>query len=447
RDGVVHRQDVVAVNGLAGDAIARRAGRDRAARRRERLGGGRGPAVVFADEDDGKPPECGQVHAFVERPAVRGSVTEERDHHLPRLPVSDREPHARREDAAGGQDAVGAEVPDRDVGDVHRAALAVADPVGLTVELRHEAAERAALGDEVAVAAVRGEKVVVGSERRAHADGNSLLAHGGVEESRNAPAGEELTHALLEEPHAEHPGVHREQPVGSGRHCKGVREVGAIGGWPETRRDPAPVLSALFIPPGVREVGAIGGWPETRRDPAAVLSALFIPPGVREVGAIGGWPETRRDPAPVLSALFIPPGVREVGAIGGWPETRRDPAPVLSALFIPPGVREVGAMGGWPETRRNPAPVVSALFMPPGVREVGAIGGWAGTRRDPAPVLSALFIPPGVREVGAIGGWPETRRDPAPVLSALFIPPGVRATGTLRGWPDKGTTRLRYARA
>src|SRR2546428_5803755 len=107
-----------------------------------------------------------------------------------------------------------------------------------------------------------GEEVVVGSERRAHADGNGLLAHGGVEESRTAPAGEELTHALLEEPHAEHPGVHREQPVGSGRHCKRVREVGAIGGWPETRRDPAPVLPALFIPPGDRETGTLRGWPD-----------------------------------------------------------------------------------------------------------------------------------------------------------------------------------------
>src|SRR5439155_15569799 len=92
-------------------------------------------------------------------------------------------------------------------------------------------------------------------------------------------------------PHAEHPGVDGEQPVGSGGHCKGVREVGAIGGWPETRRDPAPVRSPLFIPPEVREVGAIGGWPETRRDPAPVLSALFIPPGDRETGTLRGWPD------------------------------------------------------------------------------------------------------------------------------------------------------------
>src|SRR2546428_10219775 len=158
-----------------------------------------------------------------------------------------------------------------------------------------------------------GEEVVVGSERRAHADGNSLLAHGGVEESRNAPAGEELTHALLDEPHAEHPGVHREQPVGSGRHCKRVREVGAIGGWPETRRDPAPVLSALFIPPGVREVGAIGGWPETRRDPAPVLSALFIPPGARQAGPLRGWPAKGPTRRPYAHA-FTPGRRRTRGA-------------------------------------------------------------------------------------------------------------------------------------
>src|SRR5439155_2182921 len=83
----------------------------------------------------------------------------------------------------------------------------------------------------------------------------------------------------------------------------------------------------------------------------------------------------------------------------------------------------------------------------PGAARAGAIGGGQETGRDRAPVGWPLFIPPGVREVGAIGGWPETRRDPAPVRSPLFIPPGDRETGTLRGWPDKGTTRLRYARA
>ena len=38
--------------------------------------------------------------------------------------------------------------------------------------------------------------------------------------------------------------------------CTGGREAGAVGGWPETRRDPAPSGMAPFIPSGGREAGA-----------------------------------------------------------------------------------------------------------------------------------------------------------------------------------------------
>src|SRR5213592_1023569 len=61
-------------------------------------------------------------------------------------------------------------------------------------------------------------------------------------------------------------------------HCRGVREAGAIGGWPATRCDPAPFPCPLLIPSGVRGAGAIGGWPATRCDSAPFGMALFIPP-------------------------------------------------------------------------------------------------------------------------------------------------------------------------
>ncbi len=211
RDGVVDGEHVVAVHGVAGDPVARGAPRDRAAGGRERAGRRRGPAVVLAEEDDRQLPEGRQVHALVERAAVGGAVAEEREDHLARLPLPDREADTRGQDAARREDAVGAEVAHGRVGDVHRAALAVADAVRLAVELGHEAPERAALGDEVAVAAVRREDVVVGPERRARADGDGLLAYRGVEEAWDPAAGEQLAHALLEEPHAQHPRVHREQ--------------------------------------------------------------------------------------------------------------------------------------------------------------------------------------------------------------------------------------------
>src|SRR5207245_6368380 len=116
----------------------------------------------------------------------------------------------------------------------------------------------------------------------ARRDDRELLAHQAVQERRLARV---RTTDQRDEPR---PG-----------HCSGAREAGALGGWPETRRDPAPLRMSLFIPPGGREAGAIGGWPETRRDPAPLRMSLFIPPGGRGAGAIGGWPGTRRDPATV----------------------------------------------------------------------------------------------------------------------------------------------------
>ena len=196
----------------------RRARRDRAARGREARRRGRRPAVVLAEEDDRERPDRREVHALVERPAVGGAVAEERDDDLRRAPTLDREPHARREHTARGEHAVGAEVVDRGVGEVHAPALAVADAVRLAVELGHEAAQRAALRDEVAVPAVRRQDVVVGAERRARADRARLLADRRVQEARQTPVREQLPYPLLEQPHAQHARVHLEQKIGTGRH-------------------------------------------------------------------------------------------------------------------------------------------------------------------------------------------------------------------------------------
>ena len=65
------------------------------------------------------------------------------------------ERRAADERRAGADDAVGAEHALRQVGDVHRAALAAAEPVLLAEDLVHHAVDVAALGDAVAVAAMR----------------------------------------------------------------------------------------------------------------------------------------------------------------------------------------------------------------------------------------------------------------------------------------------------
>src|SRR6058998_2004415 len=216
-DRVPDGEDVVAVDALTRDAVAGAARRDGTARRRARVRGGRRPAIVLADEDDGQRPERGEVDALVKRTAVGGAVAEERDDDLPRPALLDRQPDARRDHAARRQHAVGAEVADGDVGDVHRAALAVTDAVGLAVQLGHEAAQRAALGDEVAVTAVRRQHVIVRAQRGRDADGHGLLPHRRVQEARDAAVLEQLAGALLEQAYAEHRRVYLQQDVGAGR--------------------------------------------------------------------------------------------------------------------------------------------------------------------------------------------------------------------------------------
>src|SRR5205823_6137398 len=132
-DRVPHGDDVVAVDALAGNTVAGGARGDAAARRRARVRGGRRPPIVLADEHDRQRPERGEIHALVKRSTVRCAVAEERDDDLTGSALLDRQPDAGRDDAARCEHAVGAEIADGDVGDVHRAALAVTDPVGLAV--------------------------------------------------------------------------------------------------------------------------------------------------------------------------------------------------------------------------------------------------------------------------------------------------------------------------
>src|SRR5262249_6758123 len=90
RHHVVNGQHVVAVDTLARNAVAGAAGRDGAARRRERVRGGRRPAVVLAHEYDGELPQRSEVDALVKRPAIGGAVAEERDDDLTRPTALDR---------------------------------------------------------------------------------------------------------------------------------------------------------------------------------------------------------------------------------------------------------------------------------------------------------------------------------------------------------------------
>ncbi len=86
------------------------------------------------------------------------------------------------------------------VGDVHRAALAVAVPVVLAEELGHHLLDVAAFGDGVSVAAVRAPDAVIRPKRRTGADRDRLRADVGVRQAVDLVLHPELFHVNLELP-------------------------------------------------------------------------------------------------------------------------------------------------------------------------------------------------------------------------------------------------------
>lgn len=223
--GLVDRQEVGAVDGRGDGTEAGGAGLEVLAREVEGGTGGLGVAVVLDDEDAGQLPDAGELDALVEDALVGAAVADEGDRDLSGAAVLGRQRRADGEGHAARGDAVGAEQAGPDVGDVHRAALAAAQAVAAAEDLQHHAGEVAALGDRVAVAAVRAGDEVVGAQVRADADGDRLLARVEVHGARYV-AGRVLgVQALLELPDGAHLPVGRGDPVAveAGRRAAGRR--------------------------------------------------------------------------------------------------------------------------------------------------------------------------------------------------------------------------------
>ena len=83
-------------------------------------------AVVLADEDHGQLPQLRQVHLLVQEPLPQRAFAEEAHGHAAVLQVLGGIGRARGDAGAPTHDGVGAQVAGAGVGDVHRAALALA---------------------------------------------------------------------------------------------------------------------------------------------------------------------------------------------------------------------------------------------------------------------------------------------------------------------------------
>jgi hypothetical protein len=90
------------------------------------------------------------------------------------------------------------------IGDVHRAALAAADAGILAEHLGHHAVDVTALGDRVAVPAVRRPDVIRGQKILTDADRDGLLPGVEVNEPRDVAGGVFLVQAFLESANLAH---------------------------------------------------------------------------------------------------------------------------------------------------------------------------------------------------------------------------------------------------
>src|SRR3546814_8586563 len=134
-------------------------------------------SVILADQQQWKLPQGGDVQRLG-NDALAGRTVTEKHHGNPALAVklrdecrTDREPYATADNAVGAQYAL------RDGGNIHRAALAVANAGLFAHELRRHSARISALRQEVTVPAMSAGNPVAVVKMCADAGGHRSLAN------------------------------------------------------------------------------------------------------------------------------------------------------------------------------------------------------------------------------------------------------------------------------
>src|SRR3977135_888246 len=141
---------------------------------------------------------------------------------------------------------VGSEHADAEIGDVHRPALALAVAGLPPVKLGHHAVEVGALGDAVAVAAMRRDDPVALIERGADTDRDRLLADVAMHDAVDLAVAVIGRGAFLETADRQHLAQHLALLVG-----RQVRRLGAVH-----RGNPSGRVGAFH------DVPAPAGWPQ-----------------------------------------------------------------------------------------------------------------------------------------------------------------------------------------
>ena len=150
-------------------------------------------------EDRGHFQDHREVHGFETGALVYRAVAAERYRDVVAPADLRGQRRADRNRRPPGNDAVGAENALLDVGDVHAAALALAQALRRPPQLLHHVDDVSALGDAMAVAAMRADDRVSVAEVLADADCVGLLARVQVREARNLSVHDLGERAVLED--------------------------------------------------------------------------------------------------------------------------------------------------------------------------------------------------------------------------------------------------------
>jgi hypothetical protein len=145
------------------------------------------------------------------------AVTEKRHRHRAVASQQGCRRGSHRDRQAGRDDAVGAEDPDRRIGDVHRARAPAVRALVLGHELGEHPGRVETFREAVAVATMGRGDHVVRAEWPARADGRRLLSDREVHEPRYLTVAVQRCDAFLEPSDHEHPPMHLEE-VGVAEH-------------------------------------------------------------------------------------------------------------------------------------------------------------------------------------------------------------------------------------